>query len=54
MEVESSFLSIQQDHSSENARLPKMLRQVMQDLNSHKMCTLTGVYYLLSGPLLND
>lgn len=41
MELESSFLSSQQDHSSESARLPKILRQVMQELNSHKMCTLS-------------
>lgn len=43
MEVESSFLSSQQDMNGDNARLPKILRQVMQDLNTHKMCTLTGM-----------
>lgn len=41
MEVESSFLYQPQDMNGENVRLTRMLLQVMQDLNSHKMCTLT-------------
>lgn len=45
MEMESSFLSQTSDNSGKEndkcARLTVMLRQVMQDLNNHSMCTLT-------------
>ena len=37
LEVENCFLSA----SDDKTRLAEMLRQVMQDLNLHKMCTLT-------------
>lgn len=38
LEVENCFLSATEDKS----KLAGMLGQVMQDLNLHKMCTLTG------------
>lgn len=41
MEMETSFLSNENQTDPEKARLPIMLRQVMHELNSHKMCTLT-------------
>lgn len=42
LEIENCFLSASDDKS----RLAEMLTQVMQDLNLHKMCTLTGKIYL--------
>ncbi|KAK6638423.1 hypothetical protein RUM44_008852 [Polyplax serrata] len=41
MELESKFLSLQDKDENEKQRLSKMLNQVMEDLNSTKMCTLT-------------
>ena len=38
LEIENRFLSTSEDKT----RLAEMLGQVMQDLNLHKMCTLTG------------
>lgn len=38
LEVENCFLSASEDKT----RLAEMLQHVMQDLNLHKMCTLTG------------
>ena len=40
LEVENCFLSASEDKS----RLVEMLNQVINDLNMHKMCTLTGRY----------
>ncbi|KAK7792932.1 hypothetical protein R5R35_008073 [Gryllus longicercus] len=42
MELESHFLSNQKQTPNEKIRLPKMLQQVLNDLNNHKMCTLTA------------
>ena len=42
LEVENCFLSASEDKT----RLAEMLQQVMQDLNLHKMCTLTGKHIL--------
>lgn len=42
MEVESNFLSQQEQNSSNRARLVGMLKQVLHDLNNHKICTLSG------------
>ncbi|XP_054289536.1 GATOR complex protein NPRL2 [Macrosteles quadrilineatus] len=41
MEVESNFLSQQEQNSSYRTRLVSMLKQVLHDLNNHKMCTLS-------------
>ncbi|XP_063224992.1 GATOR1 complex protein NPRL2-like isoform X2 [Bacillus rossius redtenbacheri] len=41
MELEKHFLSSVGPSSSERARLPAMFGQVLDDLNTHKMCTLT-------------
>lgn len=38
LEIENCFLS----GSDDKTRLAEMLAQVMQNLNLHKMCTLTG------------
>lgn len=38
MEIENCFLSASEDKT----KLASMLKEVMQDLNLHKMCTLTG------------
>ncbi|XP_033330459.1 nitrogen permease regulator-like 2 isoform X2 [Megalopta genalis] len=46
LEIENCFLSA----SDDKTRLAEMLQQVMQDLNMHKMCTLTGKKY--SKPIL--
>lgn len=40
LEIENHFLSASEDKK----RLVEMLKQVMYDLNMHKMCTLTGSY----------
>lgn len=42
LEVENCFLSASEDKT----RLAEMLQHVMQDLNLHKMCTLTGKHVL--------
>lgn len=42
MELESKFLSLQDKDINEKNRLTNMLNQVMKDLNSTRMCTLTG------------
>ncbi|KAL0272236.1 UNVERIFIED_CONTAM: hypothetical protein PYX00_005292 [Menopon gallinae] len=41
MELEFNFLSLQDEVDSENIKLSNMLTQVMNDLNTSKMCTLT-------------
>jgi hypothetical protein len=41
MEVEKHFLSNPQN---ENAPLSAMLKQVMEDLNTYRMCTFTGLW----------
>ena len=43
LEIENCFLSASEDKT----RLSEMLKQVMHDLNMHKMCTLTGKKSLL-------
>jgi hypothetical protein len=40
MEVEKHFLSNPQN---EKAPLSAMLKQVMEDLNTYRMCTVTGL-----------
>lgn len=40
LEIENCFLSASEDKT----RLAEMLAQVMQDLNLHKMSTLTGQF----------
>jgi len=42
LEIENCFLSA----SDDKTRLAEMLAQVMQDLNLHKMCTLTGKFHI--------
>lgn len=42
LEIENCFLSA----SDDKTRLAQMLGQVMQDLNLHRMCTLTGKFYV--------
>jgi len=42
LEIENCFLSA----SDDKTRLAEMLAQVMQDLNLHKMCTLTGINFI--------
>ncbi|CAH0382392.1 unnamed protein product [Bemisia tabaci] len=41
MEVESNFLSLQDESETEKKRLCSMLTQVLLDLNRQKMCTLS-------------
>lgn len=48
MELEFKFLSLQDKVGTENIRLSNMLTQVMQDLNTSKMCTLTGLLFLFT------
>lgn len=42
MEMESNFLSQQEKCSNNRDRLVFMLKQVLYDLNNHKICTLSG------------
>lgn len=44
MEVESNFLSLQDESETEKKRLCSMLTQVLLDLNRQKMCTLSGKF----------
>lgn len=46
MELENEWLS-KQSQSGDSGSLGMLLRQVMQDLNSKKMCTLSGELLLL-------
>uniref|UniRef100_A0A1B6CWT5 Nitrogen permease regulator 2-like protein n=2 Tax=Clastoptera arizonana TaxID=38151 RepID=A0A1B6CWT5_9HEMI len=41
MEVESNFLSQQDQNADSHNKLVNMLKQVLNDLNIHKMCTLS-------------
>ncbi|XP_059489456.1 GATOR complex protein NPRL2 [Neocloeon triangulifer] len=41
MELESDFLSNELRSSSDNCKLPKILQQILADLNSKKICTIT-------------
>ena len=42
MEQESGFLSDENKTESEKLRLPAMLKQILEDLNSQRMTTVTG------------
>ena len=42
MEQESGFLSNEDKTETEKLRLPAMLKQILKDLNSHRMSTVTG------------
>ncbi|XP_049831139.1 GATOR complex protein NPRL2-like [Schistocerca gregaria] len=41
MEVENHFLSKYNQKAGDHGRLVRMLRQILHDLNTHRMCTLT-------------
>jgi hypothetical protein len=43
MEQESGFLSNENKTESEKVRLPAMLKQILEDLNSHRMTTVIGM-----------
>lgn len=42
MELEISFLSNELQMSPDKCKLPTILQQILSDLNSKKMCTITG------------
>jgi hypothetical protein len=44
MEQESGFLSNENKTEHEKGRLPAMLKQILEDLNSHRMTTVIGMY----------
>jgi hypothetical protein len=44
MEQESDFLSNENKTEHEKERLPAMLKQILEDLNSHRMTTVIGMY----------
>jgi hypothetical protein len=44
MEQESDFLSNENKTVHEKGRLPAMLKQILEDLNSHRMTTVIGMY----------
>jgi hypothetical protein len=44
MEQESDFLSNENKTEHEKGRLPAMLKQILEDLNSHGMTTVIGMY----------
>jgi hypothetical protein len=43
MEQESGFLSNENKTEHEKGRLPAMLKQILKDLNSHRMTTVIGM-----------
>jgi len=43
MEQESGFLSNENKTEDEKGRLPAMLKQILKDLNSHRMTTVIGM-----------
>lgn len=45
MELETEWLS-KQSLSGDAKELSGLMRQVMQDINSRRMCTLTGIAWL--------
>jgi hypothetical protein len=47
MEQESGFLSNENKSESEKVRLSTMLKQILEDLNSHRMTTVIGVYVMV-------
>lgn len=56
MEIETAFLSQQEQNSNDRLRLTNMLKQVLCDLNVYKTCTISGrpVYFCdYSNLLLN-
>jgi len=46
MELEINFLSNELLVSPEKCKLPSILQQILSDLNSKKMCTITGMHII--------
>lgn len=53
MEQESGFLSNENKSESEKVRLSTMLKQILEDLNSHRMTTVIGAYAVVVLSLVN-
>lgn len=53
MEQESGFLSNENKSESEKVRLSTMLKQILEDLNSHRMTTVIGAYVVAVLTLAN-
>jgi hypothetical protein len=48
MEQESGFLSNENKTENEKVRLPAILKQILEDLNSHRMTTVIGKYVIVT------
>jgi hypothetical protein len=48
MEQESDFLSNENKTENEKVRLPAILKQILEDLNSHRMTTVIGTYVTIT------
>jgi hypothetical protein len=48
MEQESGFLSNENKTENEKVRLPAILKQILEDLNSHRMTTVIGMYVIVT------
>lgn len=48
MEQETGFLSNENKTENEKVRLPAILKQILEDLNSHRMTTVIGMYVIVT------
>jgi chromatin segregation and condensation protein Rec8/ScpA/Scc1 (kleisin family) len=48
MEQETGFLSNENKTENEKVRLPAILKQILEDLNSHRMTTVIGMYIIVT------